>query len=113
MFKEAFGDESDPDCAQVNKVVRAALEAMKAAGAEVVEDLRGCDCILGVKQPSAESVIPGSTYAFFSHTIKAQAENMALLDALAENGCTRPRCPRATSPATCVGVRGDRRSQIP
>ena len=36
-FKEAFGDESDPDCAQVNKVVRAALEAMKAAGAEVVE----------------------------------------------------------------------------
>ncbi len=34
---EAFGDDTDPDCAQVNKVIRAAMDSMKAAGAELVE----------------------------------------------------------------------------
>ena len=36
-LKEAFGDDSNPDCAQVNKVIRAAFDAMQDAGAEVVE----------------------------------------------------------------------------
>ncbi|MEM9430281.1 MAG: amidase [Pseudomonadota bacterium] len=34
---EAYGDEANPDCAQVNKVIRAAIDALKGAGAEVVE----------------------------------------------------------------------------
>ncbi|MEM9197588.1 MAG: amidase [Pseudomonadota bacterium] len=34
---EAFGDDANPDCAAVNKVVRAAMDTMRAAGAEFVE----------------------------------------------------------------------------
>ncbi len=34
---EAFGDDANPDCAQVNKVIRAAMDSMKAAGSEFVE----------------------------------------------------------------------------
>jgi amidase len=37
VLKEAFGSDSDPDCAEVNKVVRAAIGSIKAAGAEIVE----------------------------------------------------------------------------
>lgn len=38
--------------------------------------------IIGVKRPPEEKVIPRKTYAFFSHTIKAQEANMGLLDHL-------------------------------
>ena len=37
---------------------------------------------LGVKQPPLESLIDGKTFVIFSHTIKAQPENMPLLDAV-------------------------------
>ena len=53
------------------------------AGATVVSEedadynLDCCDVILGVKRP--QSVQPNKTYLFFSHTIKGQPENMALL----------------------------------
>ena len=36
-IKEAFGDDANSDCARVNKVVRAAMETMKEAGATFVE----------------------------------------------------------------------------
>jgi amidase len=36
VLAEAFGSDADPDCAQVNAVVRAAIAAMKDAGAEMV-----------------------------------------------------------------------------
>ena len=36
-IREAFGDEANPECAQVNKVIRAAIAKMKEAGAEFVE----------------------------------------------------------------------------
>ncbi|MCB1486579.1 MAG: amidase [Bauldia sp.] len=37
VLKEAFGSDDDPDCAQVNTVVRKAIEQMADAGAELVE----------------------------------------------------------------------------
>ena len=37
VLKEAFGSDEDPDCAQVNAVMRAAIEQIKSAGAEIVE----------------------------------------------------------------------------
>ncbi len=37
VLKEAFGNDSDADCAEVNKVVREAIATIKKAGAEVVE----------------------------------------------------------------------------
>ena len=37
VIKEAFGSDDDPDCAQVNAVVRQAIETMAAEGADFVE----------------------------------------------------------------------------
>jgi amidase len=37
VLKEAFGNDSDPDCAEVNRVVRAAIKTIAAAGAEIVD----------------------------------------------------------------------------
>ncbi|XP_026430068.1 alpha-aminoadipic semialdehyde synthase-like [Papaver somniferum] len=55
-------------------------------GCEVSEDLSECGLILGIKQPKLEMILPNKAYAFFSHTHKAQKENMPLLDKiLAEN----------------------------
>lgn len=39
---------------------------------------------VGVKQPPLEHLIDDKTFVFFSHTIKAQPENMPLLDAVLE-----------------------------
>ena len=58
------------------------------AGAEVKEDLSEASLILGVKQVPSELLIPNKSYAFFSHTIKAQRDNMALLDTLLEKNIT-------------------------
>ncbi|RNA45143.1 alpha-aminoadipic semialdehyde mitochondrial [Brachionus plicatilis] len=54
------------------------------AGAVIQEDLSEASLILGVKQVPADLLIPNKTYAFFSHTIKAQEANMPLLDAILE-----------------------------
>ncbi|PIM97693.1 Saccharopine dehydrogenase (NADP(+), L-lysine-forming) [Handroanthus impetiginosus] len=51
-------------------------------GCEISEDLSECGCILGIKQPKLEMILPERAYAFFSHTHKAQKENMPLLDKL-------------------------------
>ena len=48
------------------------------------EDLSEASVILGVKQVPVKSLIADKTYVFFSHTIKAQAENMEMLDAILE-----------------------------
>ncbi|XP_041852717.1 alpha-aminoadipic semialdehyde synthase, mitochondrial [Melanotaenia boesemani] len=52
------------------------------AGAIVQEDISEASLILGVKRLPEEKVIPRKTYAFFSHTIKAQEANMGLLEDL-------------------------------
>ncbi|KAM4553072.1 alpha-aminoadipic semialdehyde synthase, mitochondrial isoform 1-T3 [Fundulus diaphanus] len=52
------------------------------AGAVMQEDISEASLIIGVKRPPEEKVIPRKTYAFFSHTIKAQEANMGLLDDL-------------------------------
>ncbi|XP_069759495.1 alpha-aminoadipic semialdehyde synthase, mitochondrial isoform X2 [Narcine bancroftii] len=54
------------------------------AGAIIQEDISEATLIIGVKSPSVEKLIPRKTYAFFSHTIKAQQANMPLLDAIIE-----------------------------
>lgn len=48
------------------------------------EDISDASVIFGVKQVPIDSLIPGKTYCFFSHTIKAQESNMPLLDAILE-----------------------------
>jgi len=59
-------------------------EAYEEAGAILSEDLSVCGTILGVKQAAISSLLPQRTYCMFSHTIKAQPENMPLLDAVLE-----------------------------
>lgn len=48
------------------------------------EDISDANVIFGVKQVPLDALIPGKTYCFFSHTIKAQESNMPLLDAILE-----------------------------
>lgn len=55
-----------------------------AAGAEVTEDLSESTVVLGVKAVPKENLLPDKAYMMFSHTIKAQSENMPLLDACIE-----------------------------
>lgn len=50
------------------------------AGCEISDDLSECGLIIGIKQPKLEMILPDRAYAFFSHTHKAQKENMPLLD---------------------------------
>ncbi|KAJ8261843.1 hypothetical protein GJAV_G00159090 [Gymnothorax javanicus] len=50
------------------------------AGAVIQEDISEASLIIGVKNMPKSKVIPKKTYAFFSHTIKAQPANMGLLD---------------------------------
>jgi len=53
----------------------------RAAGAEVRNDLSDASVILGVKQVPVPNLMENQTYMFFSHTMKAQEQNMPLLDA--------------------------------
>jgi alpha-aminoadipic semialdehyde synthase len=56
--------------------------AYREAGALVQEDLSPCRIVLGVKEMPASLFRPGTLYVFFSHTIKGQSYNMAMLRAL-------------------------------
>jgi alanine dehydrogenase len=54
-------------------------DAYQAQGITVQEDLSHCDILLGVKEVPKDQLIPNKTYLFFSHTIKKQPYNRALL----------------------------------
>ncbi|XP_006821450.1 alpha-aminoadipic semialdehyde synthase, mitochondrial-like [Saccoglossus kowalevskii] len=54
-------------------------------GAIIVHDnLNEASLVLGIQGTTRAQIVPNSTYGLFSHTIKAQAENMAMLDAMIE-----------------------------
>ena len=53
--------------------------AYREQGLTVQEDLSHCDILLGVKEVPKEQLISNKTYLFFSHTIKKQPYNRALL----------------------------------
>lgn len=57
-----------------------------AAGATIGEDLTACDVVFAVKEIPAELFCPGTTYVFFSHTIKGQPDNMPMLHTLMNAG---------------------------
>jgi alpha-aminoadipic semialdehyde synthase len=60
------------------------MSEYEAAGALLQEDIECASVILGVKTLPPERLIPNRTYAFFSHTIKAQKAQMPLLDAIVQ-----------------------------
>uniref|UniRef100_A0A6N2L6K1 Uncharacterized protein n=1 Tax=Salix viminalis TaxID=40686 RepID=A0A6N2L6K1_SALVM len=49
-------------------------------GCEISDDLSECGLIVGIKQPKLDMILHDRAYAFFSHTHKAQKENLPLLD---------------------------------
>lgn len=58
------------------------------AGVKVVNDVRDCDVLLGVKEVPLDLLIEGKTYFFFSHTIKEQPYNAKLLKTILEKNIT-------------------------
>ncbi|KAJ6220407.1 hypothetical protein RDWZM_006219 [Blomia tropicalis] len=58
------------------------LQSYVQSGAVIQEDISEAPVIIGVKQVPVDALLPNKTYAFFSHTIKAQEANMPLLDAI-------------------------------
>lgn len=58
------------------------MDEYERAGAIISEDLSPASLIIGVKAVPVDLLLPNKTYAFFSHTIKAQEANMPLLDAM-------------------------------
>ena len=63
-------------------------EAYVKAGFEITEDLSDCDVLIGVKEVPVDALIPNKKYFFFSHTIKKQPYNRALLEAILEKNVT-------------------------
>ena len=57
-------------------------EEYAVQGIEVVSDLSDVDILFGVKEVPIAQLIPGKTYFFFSHTIKKQPKNKALLQSI-------------------------------
>ena len=60
------------------------FQAYANVGAHIKEDLSEATLIIGVKSVPIDLLAPNKTYAFFSHTIKAQEANMPMLDAILE-----------------------------
>ena len=54
-------------------------EEFRAQGIAVVEDISQADYLFGVKEVPIDQLKAGKTYFFFSHTIKKQIKNRALL----------------------------------
>jgi len=63
-------------------------EEYKASGAALVPDSSGCALVIGIKEPTLPELRPGQAHLAFSHTIKGQRYNMAMLRHILANGIT-------------------------
>jgi alanine dehydrogenase len=57
-------------------------------GIKVVEDLKDCDILFGIKEVPVAHLLENKTYLFFSHTRKKQAGNQKLLQTIMEKNIT-------------------------
>lgn len=57
-------------------------EDYEAVGFSVLKDISDCDVFFGVKEVPVDALIPNKKYFFFSHTVKKQPYNQALLQAI-------------------------------
>jgi len=57
------------------------------SGAKIVDDLKDCNVIFGVKEIPIHFFEPEKTYVFFSHVIKGQHYNMPMLKRMMELKC--------------------------
>jgi alpha-aminoadipic semialdehyde synthase len=84
---EALGREGVRFVVQPSTIRAFSDDEYRRAGAEVSEDLSACNVVFGVKEMPSGLFREGGAYAFFSHTIKGQAQNMPMLRRLADLGC--------------------------
>ena len=59
-----------------------------AEGVDIQDSLEDCDVLLGVKEVPLSCLLANKTYLFFSHTIKGQEYNRALLCKMIDLGIT-------------------------
>jgi len=59
----------------------------RAAGATVQEDLGPAALVLALKEIPTALLLPGKTYVYFAHVVKAQGHNMPMLKRLIDLGC--------------------------
>lgn len=57
-------------------------------GITVADDVSDCNMLIGIKEVPVQELIAGKTYMFFSHTIKKQAHNRKLLQAIIDKKIT-------------------------
>jgi saccharopine dehydrogenase (NAD+, L-lysine forming) len=57
-------------------------------GITLKENLSDCNILLGIKEVPIEKLIPGERYLFFSHTIKKQPRNQAMLQSILQKKIT-------------------------
>ena len=57
-------------------------------GIPIVESLKDCDILFGVKEPKIESLIPNKHYLFFGHIAKEQPYNRPLIQKMIELNIT-------------------------
>ncbi len=57
-------------------------EMYEKVGVEIKEDLGHCDFLFGIKEVPYDKFIKGRKYLFFSHTIKKQAHNRSMMQAM-------------------------------
>lgn len=55
---------------------------------KVVEEVKDCDLLLGIKEVPVDNLVADKTYMFFSHTIKKQPHNRKLLQAILKKNIT-------------------------
>lgn len=63
-------------------------EEYTALGIQVINDVSSCDVFFGIKEVPIHQLIPDKMYFFFSHTIKKQAYNRDLLQAIVDKNIT-------------------------
>lgn len=63
-------------------------EEYKAHGIKLAEELSDCDVLMGIKEVPKEFLLEGKKYLFFSHTIKKQPHNKALLQTVLKKNIT-------------------------
>ncbi len=63
-------------------------EEYKAHGIALSDDLSDCDVLMGIKEVPKDFLLEGKKYLFFSHTIKKQPHNKALLQTILKKKVT-------------------------
>lgn len=63
-------------------------EEYRERGVRVVESVKDCDILFGIKEARIDTLIPNKKYFFFGHIAKMQAYNRPLLQAFIQNHIT-------------------------